>query len=244
MSIRFSVIIPAYNESELLPRLLETIEQARAKYDGDAESIELIVADNDSSDDTAEIARRSGCQVIRVEHRCIAAARNGGASLATGDILCFVDADSIVHPDTFNVIEQGFKTGFVAGTTGVVPERWSLGLLATYCLLLPSLWLFQMDAGVVFCRRADFERIGGYNTDRLFAEDVEFLWDLRRLGKQREPRQKLVRLAGARTRTSVRKYDKYGQWHFLTSLVRHTATMKLKPEATEAFAQKYWYEDR
>ena len=241
---RFSLVIPAYNESELLPRLLESVERARNRYRGGREAIEIVVADNSSTDDTAQIARRAECRVQSVSKRCIAAARNGGASVARGEILCFVDADSIVHPETFNVIADGLMNRVVAGTTGVVPERWSTGLRVTYALLFPILCLFDMDAGVVFCRRADFEEIDGYDEERLFAEDVDFLWRFRRLGKARSPRQRLARLQGAHTLTSTRKCEKYGQWHFLTMLLKHGALLLLRPQATEAFAQRYWYEDR
>lgn len=244
MTLEFSVVIPAYNEHELLPRLLSTLDIARSRYRGGAIAIEVIVADNDSSDDTADIAHGAGCRVVKVAKRCIAAARNGGAAAAVGQVLCFVDADSIVHPETFNVIDEGFDENAVAGTTGVHPERWSLGLRVTFALLLPVIWTTNVDAGVVFCRRADFETIGGYNDDRLFAEDVEFLLSLRRLGKQRSPRQRLVRLKGARTLTSTRKYDKHGDWHFLTECIRHVVLMQLRPKATEAFARQYWYNDR
>lgn len=244
MTPRFSLVIPAYNESELLPRLLETVEAARRAYRGGAESIELIVADNGSTDETAAIARAAGCRVAYVAQRCIAAARNGGARIARGEVLCFVDADCIVHPETFNVIDDGLTEDVAGGTTGVFPESWSIGLRVTYALLLPALWLFDMDGGVVFCRRADFQKIGGYNDERLFAEDVEFLFALRRLGKERRPCQRLVRLPEARTLASNRKFDKYGQWHFLISSLRHSVLIFLRPKATEAFAREYWYEDR
>ena len=241
---RFSLVIPAYNESQLLPRLLASVEKARRSYRGGEEAIEVIVADNGSTDDTAALAAGAGCRVQPVARRCIASARNGGARIANGEVVCFVDADCIVHPETFNVIDEGLTDGVVGGTTGVVPERWSWGLRVTYALLLPALWLYKMDAGVVFCRRADFEQIGGYNEERLFAEDVELLLDLRRLGKQRSPRQSLARLHGARTLTSTRKYDKHGQWHFLVESLRHGILMHFRPEATERCARRYWYEDR
>ena len=240
----FTLVVPAYNESEPLPRLLASVERARDRYRGGRETIEIVVADNTSTDDTAHIAREAGCRVQSVSKRCIASARNGGASVARGEILCFVDADSIVHPETFNIIADGLTELIVAGTTGVVPERWSLGLRVTYALLLPALWLLDMDAGVVFCRRADFRTIDGYDEERLFAEDVDFLWRFRRLGKNRSPRQKLARLNGARTLTSTRKYEKYGQWHFLTLLLKHGVLLLLRPQSTEAFAQRYWYQDR
>ena len=225
------------------PRAFSQFARER-NYRGGREEIEIVVADNASTDDTARIAQRAGCRVQSVSKRCIASARNGGARVARGEILCFVDADSIVHPETFNVIADGLTDRVVAGTTGVVPERWSAGLRVTYALLLPVLWLLDMDAGVVFCRRADFEEIDGYEEERLFAEDIDFLWRFRQLGKARSPRQKLARLHGARTLTSTRKYEKYGQWHFLTLLLKHGALLLLHPQSTEAFAQRYWYEDR
>jgi glycosyltransferase involved in cell wall biosynthesis len=244
MALELSVVIPAYNEHELLPRLLATLDIARSRYRGGGAAIEVIVADNDSSDDTADIAQRAGCRVVRTAKRCIAAARNGGAAAAAAKVLCFVDADSIVHPETFNVIAEGFGDRAIAGTTGVHPERWSLGLRVTFAAMLPVIWATNIDAGVVFCRRADFEAIGGYNEDRQFAEDVEFLLALRSLGRRRSPRQRLVRLKGAKTLTSTRKYDKHGEWHFLVEAARHAVLMHLRPSATAAFAQQYWYDDR
>jgi len=52
-----SLVIPAYNEASCLPRLLDTIDAARQRYAGGAGAIEVIVADNSSTDDTAAIAR-------------------------------------------------------------------------------------------------------------------------------------------------------------------------------------------
>ena len=90
---RFSLIIPAWNEQAYLPRLLDTVDEARTRYRGGPDAAEVIVADNDSTDATAVIARDRGCRVVHVAKRRIAAARNGGAGIARGEILCFVDAD-------------------------------------------------------------------------------------------------------------------------------------------------------
>jgi len=131
------VIIPAWNEEKYLPRLLDSIDAARARWaalqfdtrareDGNAivnrqsaivnlesclrghddDDIEVIVADNASTDRTGEIARARGCRVAFVEKRLIAAARNGGAKRARGEILCFVDADYRIHPNTFDHIDR------------------------------------------------------------------------------------------------------------------------------------------
>ena len=77
---RFSLVIPAFNEQMYLPRLLDSVERARATYSGGAENVEVIVADNGSTDETATIASSRGCRVAQVEKRAIAASRNGGAT--------------------------------------------------------------------------------------------------------------------------------------------------------------------
>ena len=93
-----TLVIPAYNEESLLPALLESIRISVAEWAQGAGSVEVIVADNCSTDRTSEIARRSGARVVNVPVRGIGAARNGGAAAAHGHVLCFVDADS--HPST------------------------------------------------------------------------------------------------------------------------------------------------
>src|SRR5207249_2300408 len=148
--VSHSLVIPAYNEARLLPRLLDSVDAARSRYRG---SVQVIVADNASTDATAAIATARGCEVARVEKRRIAAARNGGARLAGGDSVCFIDADSSIHPETFNAIDQALaRSDVVGGATGVFPERWSIGIVATWMVMMPIVWLTGMDTGVVFCR--------------------------------------------------------------------------------------------
>lgn len=244
---RISLVIPAYNEEELLPRLLRTVEDARQHYarerDVAPDAVEVIVADNASTDATASIAREHGARVPHVETRSIAASRNGGAAIARGEILCFVDADFRIHPETFVAVEDALESGrYVAGASRVRPERWSLGLLATFAVYVPLLLLSGLDTGVVFCRREDFDAVGGYDERRRFAEDVQFLWDLKRLGKKRG--QKLVRLRGVKAITSNRKFDRYGHWHYFTRMPGLALQMFREPSALDDFAREYWYEGR
>ena len=240
---RFSLVIPAYNEAGWLPALLDTVDVARASYRGGAEAIEVIVADNASTDATAAIARERGCRVVSVETRAIAAARNGGAAIAQGEIVCFIDADSRIHPQTFNAIEATLASGrVIAGATGVHPDRWSLGLLATWLVALPIMYLMGLDAGVVFCRRADFEAVGGYDESLLYAEDIKILVDLKRLGRKRG--QHFARAKGAQAITSARKFDKHGDWHYFLRMPRVAFWMLIDKRRVEKFTRAYWYEDR
>ena len=98
------------------------------------------------------------------------------------------------------------------GATGVTMERWSIGVAATYALLVPFVWLTRMDTGVVFCRRDDFVRVGGYSEERHFGEDLDFLWKLTRLASRRG--QRLTRLRPYKAIASTRKFDRHGDWHY------------------------------
>jgi glycosyltransferase involved in cell wall biosynthesis len=239
---RISLVIPAYNEEQLLPRLLDSVEAARERFRHGRSAIEVIVADNLSTDATARIARERGCTVVTETKRCIAAVRNRGAQAARGELLAFVDADSRLHPETFNAIDFAMASGrFVAGATGVRMERWSPGIVASWVVLVPWAILLRMDTGVVFCRAEDFRAVGGYNEERLYAEDVQLLLDLRRLGRPRG--QRLVRLAGAKTIASARKFDRHGEWHYFTRMPRLAWLMLVDPRASTAFAREYWYGD-
>jgi glycosyltransferase involved in cell wall biosynthesis len=170
----------------------------------------------------------------------IAAARNGGGRAARGEIVAFVDADSQIHPRTFEAIESILASGrVIGGATGVRLERWSLGITLTYVLMLPLVWLTGMDTGVVFCRREDFDAVGGYDETRLYAEDVAFLLALRRLGKARG--QHLGRVRSAKAVASTRKFDEFGDWHFLTLMPRLGVEMLRDPAAGPEFARRYWY---
>ncbi len=248
---RISLVIPARNEEDYLPRLLDSVRVARDRYRHGPDAVEVIVADNASTDHTAEIARAAGCTVAFVEKRAIAAARNGGAAAARAEVLCFTDADMRLHPESFNIIDAAMADPHtVGGATGMTLERWSLPLALTYAMILPMIWTLNIDAGVVFCRRADFIAIGGYNEDLRVSEDVRFLMDLRRLGKSR--RQRLRRPRGAKTVGSVRKFDRYGDWHALATMPRllwWTLRCGCSPKRFFAhppsarFIDEYWYGD-
>jgi len=213
----------------------------------------VIVADNESTDRTAEIARSRGCEVVPVEKRAIAAVRNGGARAARGDVVAFVDADIQIHPETFNEIDRVLASGrVIGGTTGIRMERSSIGLTCTCALLsvmgalirlaLRTMPALHVDTGVVFCLRRDFERVGGYNEERFFIEDVQLLVDLIRLGRSRG--QRLAAWMNAEAVFSTRKFDVYGDWHYFTAPLRLPWSALYRASSMNGFVRRYWYEAR
>ncbi|MCL2115359.1 MAG: glycosyltransferase [Methanobrevibacter sp.] len=83
--MKFSIIIPTYNEEEYLPLLLESIKKQKFK------DYEIIVADANSQDNTVKIAKDYNC--ILVEGGMPGVGRNNGARIAKGEILLFLDSD-------------------------------------------------------------------------------------------------------------------------------------------------------
>ncbi|KFN49186.1 glycosyltransferase [Arenimonas composti] len=244
--VRFSLVVPAWNEAARLPALFDSIDAARGRWilaGRDPQAIEIIVADNGSNDGTPTIAAMRGARVAEVLPRRIAAARNGGAAVARGELIGFVDADSRIHPDAFLAIDAAMSDpAVVGGATGVTMERWSAGIALTYALGLPVVWATGFDSGIVFCRRADFRALGGYDEDRAIAEDVDFMRRLSRLGRSRG--QRLRRLRRARTVTSTRKWDEHGDWHYLLQMPAVGWRLLRDPRALPDFARRYWYDGR
>jgi len=87
-----------------------------------------------------------------------------------------------------------------------------------------------------------FETVGGYDERRFFAEDVQFLLDLRRIGRRRG--QRLIRLRTVKALASCRKFDTFGDWHYFTDLFRLMPLVLRSPSATNQFAKDYWYGDQ
>lgn len=241
---QISLVIPARNESDYLPRLLDSVGVASRRFEDCGGSVEVVVSDNASTDSTAAVALQRGCRIVTEHRRIIAAVRNRGASSARGRILAFTDADNIIHPDTFNEISRVMSSGrVVGGATGVVLERMSVGIALTYyCIMLPMILITGMDTGVVFCARSDFDGLGGYNEGVMFGEDVDLLVRLKKLGKKKG--MKLIRLKKARAVTSMRKFDKHGEWHYFPVVARGLYAMFFPSRRFRDFATRYWYEDR
>ena len=233
---RISLVVPAFNEELELPGLLESIAVAKQNYHRGPAAVQVVVADNASTDRTAELAGTNGCTVVPVTRRSIACARNGGARAAEAPVLAFVDADSRINPATFNAIEETLSPTVVVGATGIRMSRSSLGIAITMFVVNAVTRIGRAGPGVIFCRHNDWEEVGGFDESRRYAEDVKFQFDLKRLGRDRG--QGFAWAEDVPAITSARKFDRFGDWHAF-GLVWKWA---LGPAAFERFVQRYWYD--
>jgi cellulose synthase/poly-beta-1,6-N-acetylglucosamine synthase-like glycosyltransferase len=177
-----SFIVPAHNEQACLGDTLQAIRKAMR---GVGKLYEIVVANDASTDATAEIAQENNARVINVNHRQIAATRNSGARAAQGERLFFVDADTIVNRRVVTSALRCLDEGAVGGGA---PARFdgAAPLYAHFLMLWFGCWLRL--AGIaggafLFCTRDAFEAVGGFD-ERLFgAEDAKMSWELKREGR-------------------------------------------------------------
>jgi glycosyltransferase involved in cell wall biosynthesis len=207
-----SFIVPAHDEAPLIGACLQAV-QAAARACG--QPFELVVVDDASTDATADIARAHGAQVLRVEHRHIAATRNAGAREARGDLLVFVDADTRIEAPVLRAALAAVAGGAVGGGCAVrfAAARWHERWLAA--VAIRAFRLAGIAPGCfLFCTRAAFEAAGGFDERYFAAEDVALSRGLARVGRVailREP----VTTSERKLRTfGVREHLRLGL-HFL-----------------------------
>lgn len=201
-----SFVIPAHNEEQWIVR---TIAAIRAAMESLAESHEIIVVDDASTDATARLAEEAGARVIRVAHRQIAAARNAGAREARGELLFFVDADTLTNSGAvgaaLKVRDEGAAGGgCVFRFDGVLP--WGARLL--YPVAVVGARCLRLVGGCfLFCTRKAFDGVGGFCEEFYAAEEVAFIRALKKEGQFVVLREMVV--------TSGRKLRAYPTWRII-----------------------------
>ena len=101
--IRFSIVVPAYNEAGYLGCSLTSLQNQ--DFGG---PYEIIVVDNNSTDDTAAVAASYGVRVVHEPEQGVCSARQRGADVSNGEIIVSVDADTVYPPDWLSTINARF----------------------------------------------------------------------------------------------------------------------------------------
>lgn len=184
MSIDYSIIIPAYNEEELIGNTLKSLQKAMADISLNGE---IIVTDNNSTDRTADIAKAAGAKVVFEPINQISRARNIGAKHAEGRYLIFIDADTLAPPGLLQTALNHLQSGkCCGGGANIWPDT---QVNKSVSMVLNS-WnaisrTFRLAAGCfVYSRRDDFEAVGGFSENVYASEEIWFSMALKRFGRK------------------------------------------------------------
>jgi glycosyltransferase involved in cell wall biosynthesis len=228
---RFSIVVPAHNEEELLPRGLRAI---RTAIDQVGASAEIVVVANRCTDLTVEIAEVAGAVVLL-------ATRNAGVAASTGDIVVTIDADTVMHPGTLAEIDRLVATGkYVGGGSSAKTERMSIGLAVTLLVGFAMMAATRSGAIVFWCRRDDFDAIGGFDEELRIAEDLDFAKRLRVHGTATHRRFRNLRRSPSTV--CVRKWDRYGDWHCFAAIAGAAKRSRTPTEADARLVDEYFYD--
>lgn len=175
-------VIPVRNDPDRLEHCLQSIRTAVGPAD-----VRVVVADNGSTDDTAQRAEAAGAEVLSLPGLRVGAVRNAAALVCTEELVAFADADHELDP------------GWVRAALDVMRDPGVGGAGAAYEPPSPGTWVQQaygalrgitrgrhdtewLGAGNLVVRREAFAAVGGFDTSLEACEDVDLCSRLRAAG--------------------------------------------------------------
>lgn len=211
-----SIVVPAFNEERCLGETLASLNRARVFLQSESRiEAELIVVDNDSNDSTAAVARALGARVVKEPRHNIAKVRNTGAKLANGNVLVFVDADTVVPEDLLSRIVEVMSDDNCLGGAIDTDYRPKKAIVRAYLQLWRIIGkLTGMAQGATqFFRREAFNELGGYDESLFMGEDVDLYWRLKKLARRRGGCVTFLR--DIQVAPSARRFDQWPIWRTL-----------------------------
>lgn len=225
MKSHISIIIPVFNEEKQLPGLIKHLENVTA-----GKNTEVIFIDGISSDSSIEIInQKSSFLVVQTKKRGRAAQMNLGATIATGDVLYFVHADTRIlesyDTDIHNCINLGYQVGCYA-----------YAFDSPSILLKVNSWFTKFDGvfsgggdQTLFVTKKFFQQLNGFNEYYTLMEDFEFTKRARKATKFKIISKKIM--------VSARKYEK-NSWlrvQIVNLMTFIGFYLKLSPERLKLF---------
>jgi len=210
-----TVVIPAYNEEKNLPACLTALNNQSIGRD----AFDVIVIDNNSSDNTTKVAERFGAKVILESTQGNVNAFKKGMESVRSEIAVNIDADTIFPKDGLALIDKAFEDPSVIGVTGTATLNISSMPLQIVCRYFYStfLWahfLIGKPHLVGFCmavRTSAYRKAGGVNMHYRISADVDLGLRMKKFGK-------MLFLPNLVVRTSARRW----QESFFQTIVEYT----------------------
>ena len=201
--MKISVVIPTLNEEKYIEPTLFHMKRLRP--------YEIIVADSSSEDGTTRIAKKYGARVVQAKRGAASFGRNAGGKAARGNVILFIDADSIVFPNILETIEKDFKNKKTVGWTcsiyGFTPS-WKEQVIYNMSNSLVNFLTTHANKphapGIVIAVRKNvFDKINGFDEKLKVMEDHDFAARVGGHGKFKFSKQTCVY-------TSTRRMEKWG----------------------------------
>lgn len=188
-----TVVIPVMDRADELRRCLTSLSNISYPH----EKLQVIVVDDGSSDDSPHVAMEFGALLVSSggRGRGPAAARNVGASRATGEILAFIDSDCTASPEWLSRLIPAFSDPAMAAVGGQVDGMCTESAVDRYEAVMSSLSIgsrervgnsgndtFYLPSCNLLVRVSAFKNVGGFKDGMHVGEDVDLTWRLRDRG--------------------------------------------------------------
>jgi rSAM/selenodomain-associated transferase 2 len=190
---KVSIVIPTLNEERILPILFNNLDQLNPV------PFEIIFVDGPSKDETACMIKKKGYKLIRSVGKGRSLQMNEGAYQAKGDLIVFLHADTQVPKELVKIVSNTLQNKKIklAGFTSIMKGDGKVRKFITIqnklktflgafiyhpirCLCFGFRLLFGDQ--VMFCRKSDFIKIGGFNQDLPIMEDADLCLRINKLG--------------------------------------------------------------
>ena len=196
-----SIIIPTLNEENFLPLLLKSIKKQNFK------DCEIIVADNNSTDKTIEIAKSYGCQVV--QGGLPPKGRNEGAKVARGELLLFLDADVILLENSLEKFLKEFEKRKLCVATCLIKSQNKNLISKIYFNIIYNIAILLLEKirpsamSFMLIEKDLHEKMNGFDEEIKFGEDIDYLTRAARIGK-------FAILRSAKILASTRRFEQEG----------------------------------
>jgi len=182
--VKFSVVIPTYNEAKYISKTLGALKNQTFK------DFEVIVKDGQSQDETVRIAESFTKKVVSIRDFSAGDARNQGARYAEGEILVFMDADTLLPPETLARFSELMNNESVVGAScrkipqsGSILDRLLYEFVNISTFVSGVMGVGGAHGNCMLIKRIVFERIGGFNPNIIVAEEQELVRRASKFGR-------------------------------------------------------------